>query len=442
MRRRAKTGWLSLFAIFSISAFLVLQSAPAVARQASTPIASPASNAATGPLPPAWLEFGPNGQLLARVLVEKDCPPLLLDGIETAMRPRSAPSTDFSIVACEATIPFGVTDASIFDQTLPLPSGPPTRIAVIGDTGCRLNDWEHKYQSCDDPTAWPFAQVAASVAAWRPDLIVHVGDYLYRESPCPASGFDCIGSPHGDNWPTWNADFFRPASPLFGIASLIFMRGNHETCDRNAGGWFAYLDSRPFHIGCQAYTDPFVINLKNLTFAVLDSAEAADETVKPGEEEEYRHEFALLAALAPNGSWLVTHRPVWGIFTGTGAETEGLNATYQAATGDTFKGKYALILSGHVHLAETLAFIQSSERPPQLISGNAGTALDNIPTASPSAGELGDPDVEEAETLSSFGFLTLEPDGAHWVATQRNAEGDPLRTCAFDLPEISCTSSR
>jgi hypothetical protein len=437
MRRRGNTGWLHLLALMSVAALLLQQATTATA-QSATAIASPVSSAEVGPLPPAWLEYGPNGQLIARVLANGACPSLQLDSAATAMHPRTIPSPDFPVVACEATIPFGVTSAEIGDQRLPLPSGPPRRIAVIGDTGCRLNDWEKKYQSCNDPRAWPFAQVAASVAAWQPDLIIHVGDYLYRESPCPASGFNCAGSPHGDNWQTWNADFFTPASPLLGVAPLIFMRGNHEMCDRNPVGWFSYLDSRPFQEGCQAYTEPFIINVKDLTFAVLDSAEASDEVVKPGEAEEYRHEFARLAAMAPTGSWLVTHRPVWGIFSQQEAEVIGPNATYEAATGDTFRGKYALILSGHVHLAETLAFDESSARPPQIISGNSGTALDDIPTENPTASELGDPDVAEAETLSSFGFLTLEPDGERWLATQRDVAGTPLRRCALELPEINC----
>jgi len=100
--------------------------------------------------------------------------------------------------------------------------------------------------------------------------------------------------------------------------------------------------------------------------------------------------------------------------------------------------KYALILSGHIHLAEAIAFEQSSGRPPQIISGNAGTALDDIPTASPTAGQLGDPTVEDAETLSSFGFLTLEPDGDNWIATQRDANGLPIVGCVLDLPEMLC----
>jgi hypothetical protein len=228
---------------------------------------------------------------------------------------------------------------------------------------------------------------------------------------------------------------------LLGAAPWVFMRGNHETCDRNAGGWFAYLDTRPFQSACQTYTEPYVAPLNGLTFAVIDSAEASDETVKPGEEEEYKRAFTHLGQIAPPGSWLVTHRPVWAIFDATHGETEATEASYEAAIGDdSLQGHYGLILSGHVHLAEALAFNDSSGRPPQIISGNSGTALDNIPTASPTAGELSDPQVEEAETLSSFGFLTLEPIGSAWLAVQRNAEGAPLLECRLDLPEMSCES--
>lgn len=409
-----------------------------VSAQEATPDPRTVATPFSAPLPPPWLEFGPNGQLIARALVEGQCPMIALDGLESSMDRRAAPTSAFPVVACEATIPFGVQAASILGRPLPLPQGPIKRIAVIGDTGCRLNDWEKSYQSCNDPQGWPFAQVAASVAAWQPDLIVHVGDYLYRESPCPPSGFDCAGSPHGDNWPTWNADFFAPAAPLLGVAPWIFMRGNHETCDRNPGGWFAYLDTRPYQATCQVFTEPYVIDLQGPTFAALDSAEASDETVKPGEAEEYAREFATLTDLAPTGSWLVTHRPVWGILQSDHKDTQVANAAYEAATGDAFHGQYAMILSGHIHLAEAIAFDVKADRPPQIIAGNSGTALDNVPTGSPTAGELGDAEVEEAETLDAFGFLTLEPSADGWVATQRDAMGQPSLTCLLDLPQMQC----
>jgi hypothetical protein len=409
-----------------------------VSAQPGTPIASPLPTEATTTLPPPWLELGPDGQLIARVIVDANCPALAVDGFDVPMSRRAPASDAFPVVACEATVPFGTETASIRDQDLPLPEGPIRRIAVIGDTGCRLNDWEKKYQACNDPGAWPFAQVAQSVADWDPDLIVHVGDYLYRESPCPAGMAGCQGNPYGDNWATWNADFFSPAASVLGAAPWVFMRGNHETCDRNPLGWFTFLDPRQYQPVCQRITEPYVTMLRGVSFAVIDSAEAADTFDTPEETAEYSRQFDLLSEIAPPGSWLVTHRPVWGILAGKGSEFQVENAAFQAATGGNLKADYGLVLSGHIHVAESIAFDESSERPPQLVSGNAGTALDDIPTASPAAGELGDPAITQAETFYAFGFMTLEPDGPGWIATQRDEQGNPLLSCELVLDQLTC----
>ena len=94
------------------------------------------------------------------------------------------------------------------------------------------------------------------------------------------------------------------------------MRGNHETCDRNPEGWFTFLDPRRYQADCQRFTEPYVIPLHGPSFAVIDSAEAADESDTPEETAEYTRQFDLLAEIATPGSWLVTHRPVWGILEG------------------------------------------------------------------------------------------------------------------------------
>jgi hypothetical protein len=216
------------------------------------------------------------------------------------------------------------------------------------------------------------------------------------------------------------------------------MRGNHETCERNAGGWFAYLDPRPFQSECQRFTEPYLVPLVGVTLAAVDSAEAADTKDTPEEVAEYASQFEALAAVAPPNSWLITHRPVWGLLEGQDGEFEVENASLAAATRDLRLSDYSLILSGHIHLAESIAFAGRSGRPPQIISGNSGTALDQIPTASPTAGELRDPVVDEAETVSSFGFLTLEWQANGWIATPRDAEGRPLRQCVIASPDIAC----
>jgi hypothetical protein len=401
--------------------------------QSATPVAT------TGDLP-AWVQFGPDGLLAARALTAGECPDLDIDRRPVPMQPRGAPDTDFPVIACEAIVPFGTLTASVRDVALPLPSGPIERIAVIGDTGCRLNDWEKKFQNCNDPAEWPFAQVAASVAAWQPDLIIHVGDYLYRESPCPADMPGCAGSPSGDNWETWNADFVAPAAPLFTSAPLVVMRGNHETCDRNPDGWFRFFDPRAYQTACQTYTDPYIVSLNGVTLAALDSAEASDTKATPAETQEYTRQFGVIADAAPEDSWLVTHRPIWSVFSVQHADTEGENAAYQSAIGDKLSANLSLIVSGHVHIAEALSFEESSNLPPQLISGNSGTALDTMPTGTPTGAELHDPELVEAEILSSFGFLTLEPAGDGWVATQRDAAGEPKVVCELGRDAAACTS--
>jgi hypothetical protein len=419
---------------------LALLLAGSISANVAHVVSQSATSVATPDELPAWLQFGPDGVLMARAMSTATCPDLDIDGHLVAMQPRVKADPDFPVVACEANVPFGTITASINDVALPVPSGPVERIAVIGDTGCRLNDWEKKFQNCNDPAEWPFAQVATSVAAWQPDLIIHVGDYLYRESPCPADMHGCAGSPSGDNWDTWNADFVTPAGPLFGTAPLVLMRGNHETCDRTPDGWFRFFDPRTYQTACQTYTNPYIMPLNGVTLAALDSAEASDTKATPGETKEYEREFGLIADTAPVGSWLVTHRPVWSVFSIEHQAAEGENAVYQSAIGDKLSANLALIVSGHVHIAEALSFNESSNLPPQLISGNSGTALDIMPSGTPTGTELDDPELEEAEILSSFGFLTIESGADGWVATQRDASGNAKVTCALGKDAANCTS--
>ena len=51
----------------------------------------------------------------------------------------------------------------------------------------------------------------------------------------------CAGSPWGDNWTTWQADFFTPAAPLLAAAPIVLVRGNHEDCDRAGPGFLLLM---------------------------------------------------------------------------------------------------------------------------------------------------------------------------------------------------------
>jgi len=174
----------------------------------------------------AWVQATTSGFEARIVTTAAACPMLHTDKGETAMAVRAAASENFPLI-CAATIPAGASRASIAGTVLPLPVAAPQRILVLGDTGCRIKG--SALQACNDPAKWPFPQLAAAAAALKPDLVVHVGDYLYRESPCPAGANGCAGSPWGDNWITWQADFYTPAAPLLAAAPIVLARGNHQT---------------------------------------------------------------------------------------------------------------------------------------------------------------------------------------------------------------------
>ena len=109
--------------------------------------------------------------------------PALIDGAKrTATTPRRNPH-GFAVKVCEARYPFGRSLAVEGGPKLPAVVEKPSRIAVLGDSGCKPKD----QQGCglDDPE-WPFPALAKAAAASRPDLVLHVGDYNYRGTP---SGF-------------------------------------------------------------------------------------------------------------------------------------------------------------------------------------------------------------------------------------------------------------
>ena len=206
----------------------------------------------------AWVELtGPNGSngltgnvAIARAVTEatpadggaNPCPTITINGgTPVQMNLRAAATTSlalrsvntppakpalFPVSSCEYPLPAGATSAVVAGQSLPLPKANPTKIVVIGDTGCRLQNGNGT-QSCNDPnpngtdTPYPFAAVAALAAAQNPDLVLHVGDYAYRDNPCPAGqGYNCGGSPWGFGWDTWQADLFAPGRPAARRGSL------------------------------------------------------------------------------------------------------------------------------------------------------------------------------------------------------------------------------
>jgi len=316
---------------------------------------------------------------------------------------------------------------------------------VLGDTGCRIKGTY--VQACNDPVAWPFAGLAKAAAALKPDLVIHLGDYLYRESPCPEGNVGCAGSPFGDNWASWQADLFAPAAPLLESAPWLIVRGNHEDCSRAGAGFLRLLGPDAFDPTepCTEHLTPYATMAGNQTIAVMDNASASDTSVDDKSVALYRADFEALKAIANVGVgrelWLAAHRPIWAAITGPLGLPVGGNATLIAASGDlsTFAA-ISLMLSGHIHTFEAINY--KAKVPPQIVAGHGGDNLDPTPANLRGAifqGHSG-VTVKDGRSVGGFGFLMMTRDssGKAWTITLYDSFGSPVRQCRFAAGRVSC----
>lgn len=360
-----------------------------------------------------WVQLGPNGQVLARVVVDsaEACPSLKADGKALAMKPRT-PVPDGFKPACEAEIPASTRSLRLCHVRLRLPKTP-RKVIALGDTGCRVKG--NQIQNCDDPKQWPFRVVAGRIRRESPALIVHVGDYLYRESPCPDPAKGCAG-PHGDNWLAWKADFFDPAAEALPVAPWAFSRGNHEDCERAWRGWFYYLDPRPFTATCDPYSAAYIAQSGALHIGMLDSAAVHEDSA---EQVQVGHYQEALRSFTGRVSWLADHHPFWAYKSVPNAPDTMVSRPLAEAWNLVKPEGIRLVLSGHIHLFEFLNY--NDGRPSQLVAGDGGTALTKNVT------------VPAAESKREFGYTVLTRRRSDWRLTLKNAQGKILAT--FSTPD-------
>ena len=431
----------------------------------------------------AYVLLGGGGAVARTVYTRTtDCAALTIDGATQTMSVRMAPQTGddarFPVLVCELAIPAGANAVALNGQPLPLPpaTGRLSNVAVIGDTGCRLKagkeknprdkDYEEggKFQDCK--SEWPFSALASSVADSKPQLLVHVGDYIYRESRCPHHDKGCKGSPYGDNWATWKADFFDPAKPLLAAAPWIAARGNHEICSRNGTGFMLFLDptlaANQQPAPCGALLDSFSVTVGGQQFVMLDSSNAPDECLSEkkaakGKKKKKEVVCDLEKNLAPNcpesgcsakdyadqfaamkpadAAWLVSHRPAWG-FKNKG---KPLNATLQLAL-TAWDGQlppgFALAAAGHIHIWEALSF--KDKGAPQFVLGNGGTLLTHKVDRKLKGQKVGKREVHHAKTSHKWGFTIFTPATDGWTATSYSVKGNDKFSCSVTQGAVSC----
>ena len=360
------------------------------------------------------------------------CPAIVWDGnAPLPMQVRAAPATPllrgdsgqkeakpavFDVLTCEASWPVGAQGASVNGQAVPAPRAELRRIVIVADTGCRMKASEDAFQACNDAQQWPWARVAQSAAQTKPDLVIHIGDIHYRESPCPSGNAGCAGAAWGYGFDAWQADLFNPAKPLLAAAPWVFVRGNHESCFRAGQGWFRFVDSQPFTEArsCNSaandaqadYSTPYAVPLgPEAQLIVFDSSKASGKAIGPQDPAYARYaanwrtvEALAAPKLGPTGqavpqreSFFTSHHPLLA-FAPNKAEatkntntakpggTAGLQSVFAAQSPSRlFPAGISTALHGHVHLFEAMSF--SSAHPASVVLGNSGSA--NEGTAPP-----------------------------------------------------------
>lgn len=402
---------------------------------------APAAKADRGAwAPAAWVQLTGEGAQARAVVMDGGCPQAVIDGQLRAMVLRRDGDARFPAV-CELPLPAGAKAVSIGGQVLPAPVRAPRRIVLLGDSGCRIQGI--KVQACNDPKAWPFPEVARLAAARKPDLVIHVGDYYYRENPCPPLNLACAGSPYGDNWATWRAEFFQPAAPLLAAAPWVFVRGNHEVCGRGGDGWFALLDASPKPVECARQTAPFAVDIGGLNLYVLDSSNTIDRAAPARSVQMFAEQLqALGPALDQGQGWIVTHRPIWGLVPIARAPLLdpveiGLNLTEQAAVRGRALAGVQMIVSGHIHDFAAMSF--GAARPAQLVVGTGGDVgepadIPRIRHGPRTVDGMG----ADFFTFDRFGYLVLDRQGDDWAGAFHDAQDRVVATCRLHERALTC----
>jgi hypothetical protein len=320
----------------------------------------------------SYAQYNYKNELEYRVINSKTEPKLYCDGKKIVMQTRYEGnySVWFANINSCKKVSFNNKSLKIDKKQ--------TTIAVVGDSGCRIKlnaDQKGTIQNCDDNNSWPAQKIADAIALHNPNLIIHVGDYHYRER-CKdgdiCTSFDVNSSDVGYGYDIWEKDFFKPYEKLFSKAPFIFGRGNHESCNR---AWQVYKATlSPYEYSeCNAQDDgksfatnstelPYIIKINGSDMVIFDSS--ADDDDERFFEPDYQFYLKYFSNYKKSKASIVTHVPIYNL-NYDNAQTSRRKALQDSGFVPSF------VLSGDLHILE---FIQTKNTA-QIISGGGGSAL-------------------------------------------------------------------
>ena len=372
-------------------------------------------------------------------------------------------ASNFPITTCEITWPKGVQQATIQGQTLQALKSEIERIVIIADTGCRLKAADNSFQDCNDDNKWPFKKIIRHALKTNPDLVVHVGDIHYRESPCPEGQIGCKNSPYGYGFDTWKADFFDPAKPLLDKTPWLYVRGNHESCQRAGQGWHRFIDSRPWdnNLSCNdakneagSFSEPYAVALgAKAQIVSFDSANMPSKDIKPEDVSYaiYTKQIAQAEDLAKKKSFSIfaNHHPISIVLpTKTNSKDDislklnSLGILMKNMQGDNLlSSNFHASLHGHIHTVQAISY--ENLHPVTLISGNSGSALEELKTKNIalSQEQKNKMKIKEFESYLDFGYATFDrqdKEGLQWLFTEYSHDGKKIFSCVIAKNQIQC----
>jgi Calcineurin-like phosphoesterase len=372
-------------------------------------------------------------------------------------------SAKFDLSSCEAVWPKGVSSALIENISIQAPKEKFRRIVLIADTGCRMKGSESSFQDCNDKVAWPFEKVAIHAAQKNPDLVIHIGDIHYRESPCPHYQTGCQKSAWGYGSDAWEADLFTPAKTLLRSTPWVFVRGNHETCARAGQGWFRYIEPSPWvrARSCDLvvndeladFTRPYTLPLDEATqLVIFDSSATSGKPLNQDSVmfETYQEQFSEVNRLSANKkkNIFLSHHPLLAVAPGKVTSdakvggNQGLMSVIKSMNqGALVPVKTNYLMHGHIHAFEALNF--KGNQPASFVLGNSGSMMEGaLPQTLPTAFEVApNIEVENFSSHNEYGFALLEiPEISDlpWKLSEFDVHGHVLFTCTLINSKSTC----
>ncbi len=317
------------------------------------------------------------------------------------------------------------------------------KIAVLGDTGCRLKETTSKnsYQKCSDTTEWPYAQVIQSIVKENFDFAIHTGDYHYREQCSDPVLCSAYTKSIGYGWSAWWDDFYGPTQALFKKAPILLVRGNHEDCNRAYSGWNILSPlNRKFTEACEEIEPYQWIEMGDLIFINFDDSAYEDrKEMSPAEQQKHLnvlmkiHERIDLVSTKKE-IWFLAHKPVYAYTADkkNRAEIKPITPNLQNAMQTAgLLNKVDYILSGHIHNQQ---LVLNKDSLAQIIVGHSGSALDPFNEKIKNK-KL----ISTTYTPFSFGYALFERQGfKKWKMQFKNTAGQLEMQCLVVGKKISC----